>query len=154
MRALLQRVSEARVSVGGQVIGEIADGLLILICAVEGDSVAEAELLARKVAKLRIFRDEEDRMNRSITDIGGSVLVVSQFTLAADLSRGNRPGFSRAAAPEVGREFYEQFCRLIAAEGIAVETGEFGADMAVSLINDGPVTIWMDSRDWVKSPQT
>jgi len=154
MRALLQRVSEARVSVGGQVIGEVAGGLLILICAVEGDSVAEAELLARKVAKLRIFRDEEDRMNRSITDIGGSVLVVSQFTLAADLSRGNRPGFSRAAAPEVGRELYEQFCRLIAAEGIAVETGEFGADMAVSLINDGPVTIWMDSRDWVKSPQT
>jgi D-tyrosyl-tRNA(Tyr) deacylase len=154
MRALLQRVSEARVSVGGQVIGEVAGGLLILICAVEGDSVAEAELLARKVAKLRIFRDEEDRMNRSITDIGGSVLVVSQFTLAADLSRGNRPGFSRAAAPEVGRELYEQFCRLIAAEGIAVETGEFGADMAVSLINDGPVTIWMGSRDWVKSPQT
>ena len=154
MRALLQRVSEARVSVGGQVIGEVAGGLLILICAVEGDSVAEAELLARKVAKLRIFRDEEDRMNRSITDIGGSVLVVSQFTLAADLSRGNRPGFSRAAAPEVGRELYEQFCRLIAAEGIAVETGEFGADMVVSLINDGPVTIWMDSRDWVKSPQT
>jgi D-tyrosyl-tRNA(Tyr) deacylase len=154
MRALLQRVNEARVSVGGQVIGEVAGGLLILICAVEGDSVAEAELLARKVAKLRIFRDEEDRMNRSITDIGGSVLVVSQFTLAADLSRGNRPGFSRAAAPEVGRELYEQFCRLIAAEGIAVETGEFGADMAVSLINDGPVTIWMGSRDWVKSPQT
>jgi len=154
MRALLQRVNEARVSVGGQVIGEVAGGLLILICAVEGDSVAEAELLARKVAKLRIFRDEEDRMNRSIADIGGSVLVVSQFTLAADLSRGNRPGFSRAAAPEVGRELYEQFCRLIAAEGIAVETGEFGADMAVSLINDGPVTIWMDSRDWVKSPQT
>lgn len=137
-----------------KVIGEIAGGLLILICAVEGDSVAEAELLARKVAKLRIFCDEEDRMNRSITDIGGSALVVSQFTLAADLSRGNRPGFSRAAAPEVGRELYEQFCRLIAAEGIAVETGEFGADMAVSLINDGPVTIWMDSRDWVKSPQT
>jgi D-tyrosyl-tRNA(Tyr) deacylase len=137
-----------------KVIGEIAGGLLILICAVEGDSVAEAELLARKVAKLRIFCDEEDCMNRSITDIGGSALVVSQFTLAADLSRGNRPGFSRAAAPEVGRELYEQFCRLIAAEGIAVETGEFGADMAVSLINDGPVTIWMDSRDWVKSPQT
>jgi len=136
------------------VIGEIAGGLLILICAVEGDSVAEAELLARKVAKLRIFRDEEDRMNRSITDIGGSILVVSQFTLAADLSRGNRPGFSRAAAPEVGHGLHEQFCRLIAAEGIAVETGEFGADMAVSLINDGPVTIWMDSRDWVKSPQT
>jgi len=154
MRALLQRVNEARVSVGGQVIGEVAGGLIIPICAVEGDSVAEAELLARKVAKLRIFRDEEDRMNRSIADIGGSVLVVSQFTLAADLSRGNRPGFSRAAAPEVGRELYEQFCRLIAAEGIAVETGEFGADMAVSLINDGPVTIWMDSRDWVKSPQT
>jgi D-tyrosyl-tRNA(Tyr) deacylase len=152
MRALLQRVGEARVEVDGRVIGEIGGGLLILICAVEGDGEAEAELLARKIAKLRIFRDAEGKMNRSIADAGGRALVVSQFTLAADLSRGNRPGFSRAAAPELGRELYEHFCRLLAQEGIAVEIGEFGAEMAVSLVNDGPVTIWMDSKDWAKGP--
>ena len=152
MRALLQRVGEARVEVGGRVIGEIGGGLLILICAVEGDGEAEAELLARKIAKLRIFRDAEGKMNRSIADAGGRALVVSQSTLAADLSRGNRPGFSRAAAPELGRELYEHFCRLLAQEGIAVEIGEFGAEMAVSLVNDGPVTIWMDSKDWAKGP--
>ncbi|MDP7344605.1 MAG: D-aminoacyl-tRNA deacylase [Alphaproteobacteria bacterium] len=152
MRALLQRVGEARVEVDGRVIGEIGGGLLILICAVEGDGEAEAELLARKIAKLRIFRDAEGKMNRSIADAGGRALVVSQSTLAADLSRGNRPGFSRAAAPELGRELYEHFCRLLAQEGIAVEIGEFGAEMAVSLVNDGPVTIWMDSKDWAKGP--
>ena len=150
MRALVQRVSEARVRVGERVIGEIGMGLLILICAVQGDGEAEAELLARKISILRIFRDEQGKMNRSILDTGGSALVVSQFTLAADLSRGNRPGFSHAAAPELGRELYQRFCRLLAEEGIAVETGEFGAEMAVSLVNDGPVTIWMDSRDWSK----
>ncbi len=150
MKALLQRVSEARVEVANRVIGEIGSGLLVLICAVEGDGEAEAELLARKIGKLRIFRDEQGKMNRSITDVGGGALVVSQFTLAADLSRGNRPGFSRAAEPEVGRKLYERFCRLVAEQGIAVETGDFGAEMAVSLVNDGPVTIWMDSRDWAK----
>ncbi|MDP6476024.1 MAG: D-aminoacyl-tRNA deacylase [Alphaproteobacteria bacterium] len=152
MRALLQRVSEARVEVADQVIGEIGGGLLILICAVEGDGEAEAELLARKIAKLRIFRDAEGKMNRSIADAGGRALVVSQFTLAADLSRGNRPGFSRAAAPDLGCELYEHFCRLLADEGLKVETGEFGAEMAVSLVNDGPVTIWMDSADWARGP--
>ncbi|MBT3628437.1 MAG: D-tyrosyl-tRNA(Tyr) deacylase [Rhodospirillaceae bacterium] len=152
MRALVQRVSEARVTVGERVSGEINAGALILICAVEGDGEAEAELLAGKIAKLRIFRDQDDRMNRSILDAGGSALVVSQFTLAADLSRGNRPGFSRAAAPELGRELYQRFCALLGEQGITVETGEFGADMAVSLINDGPVTIWMDSQDWAKRP--
>lgn len=152
MRALVQRVSEARVRVGERVIGEIGMGLLILICAVQGDGEAEAELLARKISQLRIFRDEQGKMNRSILDTGGSALVVSQFTLAADLSRGNRPGFSHAAAPELGRELYERFSRLLAEEGIAVETGEFGAEMAVSLVNDGPVTIWMDSMDWTKRP--
>ena len=150
MRWLLQRVREARVEVGERVIGEIGYGLLIFICAVEGDSDAEAELLARKIGKLRILRDEQGKMNRSILDVGGGVLVVSQFTLAADLSRGNRPGFSRAAAPDVGRELYECFCRLLADQGITVETGEFGAEMAVSLVNDGPVTIWMDSSDGAK----
>ena len=152
MRALVQRVSEARVTVGERVSGESNAGALILICAVEGDGEAEAELLAGKIAKLRIFRDQDDRMNRSILDAGGSALVVSQFTLAADLSRGNRPGFSRAAAPELGRELYQRFCALLGEQGITVETGEFGADMAVSLINDGPVTIWMDSQDWAKRP--
>ncbi len=152
MRALVQRVSQARVEVADRVIGEIAGGLLILICAVDGDGEAEAELLARKIVKLRIFRDDQGKMNRSIADVGGGALVVSQFTLAADLSRGNRPGFSRAAAPELGRQLYEYFCRLLAQEGIKVETGEFGAEMAVSLVNDGPVTIWMDSADWAKGP--
>ncbi len=154
MRALVQRVSEARVMVDGRVTGEIDAGALILICAVEGDSEAEAELLAGKIAKLRIFRDEDDRMNRSILDAGCGALVVSQFTLAADLSRGNRPGFSRAAAPELGRQLYQHFCALLGEHGITVETGEFGADMAVSLVNDGPVTIWMDSQDWAKRPKT
>ena len=150
MRALVQRVSQARVEVAERVIGEIGYGLLIFICAVEGDGEAQAELLARKIAKLRILSDDQGKMNRSILDAGGEALVVSQFTLAADLSRGNRPGFSGAAAPDVGRELYASFCRLLAVEGVAVETGEFGAEMAVSLVNDGPVTIWMDSGDWTK----
>ena len=152
MRALVQRVSQARVDVDERVIGEIGYGFLILVCAVDGDSEADAELLAQKIAKLRILRDDQGKMNRSILDAGGEALVVSQFTLAADLSRGNRTGFSHAAAPDVGRELYENFCRLLAEEGVAVETGEFGAEMAVSLVNDGPVTIWMDSMDWAKRP--
>ena len=152
MRALVQRVSQARVDVDEQAIGEIGYGFLILVCAVDGDSEADAELLAQKIAKLRILRDDQGKMNRSILDAGGEALVVSQFTLAADLSRGNRPGFSHAAAPDVGRELYENFCWLLAEEGVAVETGEFGAEMAVSLVNDGPVTIWMDSMDWAKRP--
>ena len=147
MRALLQRVGEARVEVDGRVIGEIGGGLLILICAVEGDGEAEAELLARKIAKLRIFRDAEGKMNRSIRDVGGSALVVSQFTLAADTSRGNRPGFSGAAAPEQGKALYDKFCALLRAEEVPVETGEFGAEMAVRLTNDGPVTIWLDTAE-------
>ena len=152
MRALVQRVSQARVDVDERVIGEIGYGFLILVCAVDGDSEADAELLAQKIVKLRILRDDQGKMNRSILDAGGEALVVSQFTLAADLNRGNRPGFSHAAAPDVGRELYENFCRLLAEEGVAVETGEFGAEMAVSLVNDGPVTIWMDSMDWAKRP--
>ena len=152
MRALVQRVSQARVDVDERAIGEIGYGFLILVCAVDGDNEADTELLARKIAKLRILRDDQGKMNRSILDAGGEALVVSQFTLAADLSRGNRPGFSRAAAPDVGRELYQRFCRLLAEQGLAVETGEFGAEMAVSLVNDGPVTIWMDSMDWAKRP--
>jgi D-tyrosyl-tRNA(Tyr) deacylase len=145
MRAVIQRVTEARVTVGGAVIGEIGMGAMILVCAMQGDDDARAEALAAKIAKLRIFRDEDDRMNRSLLDCGGAALVVSQFTLAADTSRGNRPGFSSAAAPADGERLYEQFARALAAQGVPVATGRFGADMAVSLVNDGPTTIWMDT---------
>ena len=146
MRAVVQRVSEASVRVDGEIIGQIGPGLLILICAMAGDTDAQAQTLATKIAKLRIFKDDAGKMNRSIKDIGGAALIVSQFTLAADL-RGNRPGFSTAANPDEGRRLYERFTALIAAEGIATANGIFGADMAVGLINDGPVTIWMDTAD-------
>ena len=143
MRAVLQRVSRASVTVDGQVTGEIGAGLLILVCAMEGDTDAKADQLAAKIAKLRIFKDEQGKMNLSIRDIGGSALIVSQFTLAADL-RGNRPGFSTAAKPEEGKRLYEYFTAKVQAEGIPTANGIFGADMDVSLNNDGPVTIWME----------
>ncbi|MDP6884279.1 MAG: D-aminoacyl-tRNA deacylase [Rhodospirillales bacterium] len=146
MKALLQRVSEASVQVDGRTVGEIGRGLLVLFCAEAGDGEAEADRLAGKVAKVRIFADEAGKMNRSVVDAGGAALVVSQFTLAADLSRGNRPGFSGAAPPELARALYDRFCEAMAAAGVAVEIGEFQAEMAVRLVNDGPVTIWMDTR--------
>ena len=145
MRALLQRVSQASVTVDGDTIGQCGPGLLILVCAMQGDTDAEADRLAAKIAKLRIFTDDAGKMNRSVVDAGGSALVISQFTLAADTSRGNRPGFSTAAAPDEGRRLYEHVAARIAAHGIPTETGRFGADMKVSLLNDGPVTIWMES---------
>ena len=145
MRALIQRVASARVDVGGATIGEIGQGMLVLICAMQGDAEAEADKLAAKIAKLRIYKDDEGRMNRSLLDIGGAALVVSQFTLAADTSRGNRPGFSTAAPPAEGERLYEYFASALQAQGLPVATGRFGADMAVSLVNDGPVTIWMDT---------
>lgn len=144
MRALIQRISQASVSVEGEVIGKSGPGLLILVCAMQGDTDDKPAQLAAKISKLRIFKDEAGKMNRSIVDIGGSALVVSQFTLAADTSRGNRPGFSAAAAPADGERLYEAFAKEIAALGIATEMGRFGADMAVSLVNDGPVTIWVE----------
>lgn len=144
MRAVLQRVSAASVRVDGAVTGEIGPGLLILICAMQGDTAAEADQLAAKIAKLRIFKDNAGKMNLSVRDIVGSALIVSQFTLAADL-RGNRPGFSPAASPDDGRRLYDHFTAQIAAQGIPTANGIFGADMQVSLINDGPVTIWMDT---------
>lgn len=144
MRALIQRVSEARVSVAGTVLGEIGAGLAILVCAMRGDTEAEAERLAARIARLRVFRDAAGKMNLSLTDTGGAALVISQFTLAADTSRGNRPGFSAAAPPETGERLYAHFAEALAAQGVAVETGRFGAEMAVALINDGPVTIWLD----------
>ena len=127
-------------------LGEIGPGLLILVCAMQGDTEAEAGKLAAKAARLRIFPDAAGKMNRSVTDIGGTALVVSQFTLAADTRRGNRPGFSAAAAPETGAALYEAFAAALRGEGIATETGRFGANMQVSLVNDGPVTIWLDTE--------
>jgi D-aminoacyl-tRNA deacylase len=144
MRCLLQRVSAASVTVGGKTIGQTGPGLLILTCAMQGDTLSNGDALARKVVNLRIFRDAAGRMNRSLLDVGGSALIVSQFTLAADTSRGNRPGFSSAAAPELGEKLYLAFCQEVAGYGVSVDTGRFGADMQVSLINDGPVTIWLE----------
>jgi len=144
MRALVQRVAEASVSVDGHVIGRTGPGLMVLVCAMQGDAEAQADALAARIAKLRIFRDDAGKMNRSVLDTGGGALVVSQFTLAADTSRGNRPGFSAAAPPEDGRRLYEYFAAALAGLGVPVETGEFGADMAVALVNDGPVTIWIE----------
>ena len=145
MRALLQRVSHASVRVDDTLIGQAGPGLLILICAMQGDTEAQADQLAAKIAKLRIFKDNNGKMNLSVRDIGGSALVVSQFTLAADTSRGNRPGFSMAASPEDGDRLYEYFAAQLAEQGVPVETGAFGADMKVELLNDGPVTIWMEA---------
>jgi D-aminoacyl-tRNA deacylase len=144
VRALVQRVSEAAVRVDGETLGEIGPGLLVLVCAMEGDREANAEALAAKIAKLRIFKDDAGKMNRALLDTGGAALVVSQFTLAADTSRGNRPGFSAAATPAEGERLYEYFAGQIRAQGIETAQGRFGADMKVSLVNDGPVTIWLE----------
>jgi D-tyrosyl-tRNA(Tyr) deacylase len=144
VRALVQRVSEAVVRVDGEVVGEIGPGLLILVCAMQGDDDGKPRLLAEKLAKLRIFKDEAGKMNRSLLDTGGSALVVSQFTLAADTSRGNRPGFSTAAPPMEGERLYGMFAEAMAALGISTARGRFGAEMKVSLVNDGPVSIWLE----------
>lgn len=146
MRALLQRVTRASVSVDGVRVGACDAGLLILVCAMPGDDRATAERLAMKVAKLRLFKDPGGKMNLSLLDTGGGVLVVSQFTLAADTSRGNRPGFSQAAPPDVAETLYAAFAAALAGQGVPTQTGQFGADMAVELINDGPVTVWIDTE--------
>lgn len=144
MRALVQRISEAAVRVDGAVVGQSGPGLLVLICAMRGDSEAQAEKLADKISKLRIFQDDAGKMNLSVRDIQGSALVVSQFTLAAE-TKGNRPGFSTAAAPDIGNTLYAHFTDALRQTGVPCETGIFGADMKVSLINDGPITIWLDT---------
>ena len=148
MRALLQRVSEARVTIGGVVSGEIGRGLVVLLGIEEADGPADAEWVAGKIARMRIFEDAEGLMNRSVQDIGGDALVVSQFTLHASTKKGNRPSFIRAARPEQAIPLYEAFVIRLAEElGRPPATGEFGANMQVSLVNDGPVTIWVDSRN-------
>lgn len=146
MLAVLQRVSEARVRVDGEVVGEIGAGLLVLVCAERGDTEAQAGRLLAKLLKLRIFSDEAGKMNRSVQDVGGGLLVVSQFTLAADVSGGNRPSFTNAAPPDEGRRLYECFVELARASHPQVQTGIFAADMKVQLVNDGPVTIPMTVR--------
>ncbi|WP_321364249.1 D-aminoacyl-tRNA deacylase [uncultured Celeribacter sp.] len=145
MRALIQRISEAAVRVDGATVGQSGPGLLVLVCAMRGDTEAQADKLAAKIAKLRIFQDDAGKMNLSVRDIGGTALVVSQFTLAAE-TKGNRPGFSTAAAPDEGKALYDYFTDRLVAEGVPSEKGIFGADMKVSLINDGPITIWLDTE--------
>ena len=148
MRVLLQRVSEAAVTIEGRVSGRIGAGLLILLGIEAEDTPQDIDWLCGKVSRLRIFSDAEGKMNHSVVDIDGGLLVVSQFTLFASTKKGNRPGFTRSAGPAVAVPLYEQFvARLGEVAGRKVETGEFGADMQVALVNDGPVTIWMDSRD-------
>ncbi|GAB2729608.1 D-aminoacyl-tRNA deacylase [Melaminivora jejuensis] len=141
MISVLQRVRQAHVEVGGQVIGRIGPGLLVLLCAEQGDGDAQAERLLAKVLRLRVFSDAAGKMNRSVQDVGGGLLIVSQFTLAADTRSGNRPGFSQAAAPAEGRRLYEHFVQRARELHPDVQTGEFAADMQVHLVNDGPVTI-------------
>lgn len=147
MRALLQRVERARVCVAGQVSGEIGAGLLVLLGVGSGDDAAQARNLARKIAKLRIFADDADRMNRSLLDVQGAVLAVSQFTLYADARSGNRPSYTGAARPEIALPLFEEFVIALREQHVSVETGVFGAQMKVELTNDGPVTIWLDSHD-------
>ena len=145
MRALVQRVSEAGVSVGPEEIAAIGAGLLVLVGVEQGDGEAEAKYLARKIANWRVFEDDAGKMNRSLIDVDGAALAVSQFTLCADVSRGNRPGFSHAAPPDVAEPLFDYFCRCLEGHGVAVATGRFQAHMAVRLVNDGPVTIWFDT---------
>ena len=143
MIVLLQRVTEAQVRVAGRLIGETGPGFLALVCAEPGDTAEAVRKAAQKTVKLRVFEDEAGKMNRSIRDRGGSILAVSQFTLAADCLSGNRPSFSRAAPPEEGLARFNDYVAALRAEGVAVQTGEFGAEMQVSLVNDGPATFWL-----------
>jgi D-tyrosyl-tRNA(Tyr) deacylase len=144
MRAVLQRVTRASVAVAATEVGAVAEGLLVLVGIADGDDAATAERLARKVAQLRIFEDEAGRFDRSLLDVRGGALVVSQFTLIADTRKGTRPSFGHAARPEVAEPLVTRFCETLSGLGVAVETGRFGARMAVELVNDGPVTIVLD----------
>ncbi len=141
MRAVIQRVSKASVRVEGNQIGQIGHGLLVFLCVMQGDTLKTAEKMVSKIINMRIFKDERGRMNRALHDSGGDVLLISQFTLAADLRGGNRPGFSAAAPAETGQSLYEYCIDTFRAKGVLVQTGVFGANMEVNLVNDGPVTI-------------
>lgn len=145
MKALIQRVSQARVEIDSEIVGSCNAGALIFVCAMPNDDLETVKAMAVKIAKLRIFKDDAGKMNLSLIQSGGDALVVSQFTLAADTSRGNRPGFSGAAKPDEAHTLYLQFAHCLRDLGIKTDTGTFGADMQVHLVNDGPVTIWLDS---------
>lgn len=152
MKAVIQRVASADVKVDGKCVGECSKGLMILFGAAEGDSEAEVELLAKKTANLRIFCDQDDKMNLSVLDIGGEILAISQFTLCADVKKGNRPSFINAMEPVEAERLYKLFCEKLRELGVKkVDEGIFGADMQVSLINDGPVTIIYDTDIWRKN---
>lgn len=150
MRALIQRVSEARVTVGGAIVGSIGEGLLVLLGVGKDDSEREANILADKIANLRIFDDDAGKMNRSLVDVQGGMLVVSQFTLFADTRRDRRPSYISAAPPDEANRLYEYFKEQVESTGIKVESGEFQAMMDVALINNGPVTIWLDTENLTK----
>lgn len=149
MKAVIQRVKHAAVTVDGETVGKVGEGYMILVGVQDGDTDMDAELLARKTANLRVFTDENDKMNRSILDIGGEVLAISQFTLCADVKKGNRPSFAKAAASESANRLYELFCDELLKNGVKkVEKGVFGAHMEVELLNNGPVTILYDTEIW------
>lgn len=148
MKAVIQRVSSAAVAVEGETVGQIAEGFLVLLGVYDGDDERDADKLARKIPQLRIFKDENEKMNRSLLDIGGEMLVISQFTLCADCTHGRRPSFIASAPPERANTLYEHFVAGVKSAGVGnVQTGRFGADMKVSLLNDGPVTILLDSKE-------
>ena len=152
MKAVIQRVESASVSVEGKTVGACEQGYMLLFGATKGDTEADAEILARKTANLRVFCDENGKMNKSVLDIGGGILAISQFTLCADVKKGNRPSFTEALEPERAQALYDFFCLRLKAEGVSrVEKGVFGADMKVSLVNDGPVTIIFDTEIWRKN---
>lgn len=147
MRVVLQRCSRAEVRIDGQVVGQIGQGYMLLVGVTDGDTKAEADLLARKVAQMRVLEDDEGKMNLALKDVGGAILSISQFTLYADCKKGNRPSFVRAARPEVAEPLYDYFNHVLRTQyGLPVETGRFGADMKVQFINDGPVTIILDTE--------
>ncbi len=155
MKAVIQRVLESSVSVDGKVVGSSKNGFMILFCAMEGDTESDIDILAKKVSNLRIFEDENEKMNRSVLDVGGEILCISQFTLAADTKKGNRPAFIKAMEPKTASVYYDTFCNKLKEYGVKkVSKGIFGADMKVSLINDGPVTIILDTDIWKKNNES
>lgn len=147
MKVVVQRVSEAKVEVDHQTVGQIDQGLLLLVGITDGDSLKDIEVIVQKLINLRIFEDDEGKMNLSLIDVGGAILSVSQFTLYGDVRKGRRPSFAKAAAPQEAEKLYDEFNRYIEAQGVNVETGQFGAMMDVSLINDGPVTFVIEAKD-------
>ena len=153
MKAVIQRVKKADVVVEGKTVGKIDKGFLILLGVVDGDTEKEAEVLASKTAKLRVFEDENEKMNLSLTDVGGQVLVVSQFTLYGNCRKGRRPSFAEAAGPELGKALYEKFLSICEELGYPPQHGEFGADMQVESINDGPVTLILDTDQLMETPR-